>query len=101
MIHRAQNCQEYLRTLTDSITPEALLRLPISTFIAIIGCGDPGLIDMYASATNCPFPHLRGSDSQALRRAWHDQDFGVGHAPCHHMKKSLLKSSIESGFPGA
>ncbi|KAM0261865.1 hypothetical protein ACHAQJ_002068 [Trichoderma viride] len=50
------NCQEYLRTLSEAITPDALLRLPISTFITVVGCGDPGLIDMYAKETGCPFP---------------------------------------------
>ncbi|EMT63277.1 hypothetical protein FOC4_g10013497 [Fusarium odoratissimum] len=40
------NCQEFLRSLSEAITPEALLRLPVSTFIAVIGCGDPALIDM-------------------------------------------------------
>lgn len=38
------------------MTPTTLLQLPVSTFIAIIGCGDPGLIRMYAKETNCPFP---------------------------------------------
>lgn len=51
-----QNCQEYLRTLSEAITPDSLLRLPISTFITVVGCGDPGLIDMYAKETGCQFP---------------------------------------------
>jgi hypothetical protein len=50
------NCQDYLRTLAESVTPDALLQLPVSTFVAVVGCGDPGLIDMYADATACPFP---------------------------------------------
>ncbi|KAF5584175.1 fmHP [Fusarium subglutinans] len=50
------NCQEFLRSLSEAITPEALLRLPVSTFIAVIGCGDPALIDMYVNETGCRFP---------------------------------------------
>ncbi|KAI0206847.1 AhpC/TSA antioxidant enzyme-domain-containing protein [Astrocystis sublimbata] len=50
------NCQEYLRTLSASITPEALLGLPASTFIAVIGCGSHELIDAYVRETGCPFP---------------------------------------------
>ncbi|KAJ2901747.1 Thioredoxin-like protein AAED1 [Zalerion maritima] len=50
------NCQEYLRTLSAAITPDNLLNLPISTFIAVVGCGAPELIDTYAAQTNCPFP---------------------------------------------
>ncbi|KFX96744.1 hypothetical protein V490_03160, partial [Pseudogymnoascus sp. VKM F-3557] len=50
------NCQQYLRALSASITPDALLQLPVPTFIAVIGCGAPSLIQMYADATACPFP---------------------------------------------
>ncbi|KAI1738031.1 AhpC/TSA antioxidant enzyme-domain-containing protein [Xylaria scruposa] len=50
------NCQEYLRTLSASITPEALLALPVSTFIAVIGCGSHELIDTYVKETGCRFP---------------------------------------------
>lgn len=50
------NCQEYLRELSASITPESLLALPSPTFITVIGCGKPDLIDMYTQTTNCPFP---------------------------------------------
>lgn len=33
-----------------------MLQLPIPTSFAIIGCGDPGLIDFYATETGCTFP---------------------------------------------
>ncbi|KAK4104592.1 hypothetical protein N658DRAFT_183054 [Parathielavia hyrcaniae] len=50
------SCQNYLRTLSAAITPASLLALPLSTFLCVVGCGDPALIDMYADATACPFP---------------------------------------------
>ncbi|PQE21053.1 fmHP protein [Rutstroemia sp. NJR-2017a WRK4] len=50
------NCQEYIRTLTASITEDSLLTLHVPTFIAVVGCGSPSLIPMYQEATNCPFP---------------------------------------------
>ncbi|KAL2071106.1 hypothetical protein VTL71DRAFT_12341 [Oculimacula yallundae] len=50
------NCQEYIRSLTSSITPSSLLSLPTPTFIAIVGCGSPSLIAMYQRETACPFP---------------------------------------------
>ncbi|EPE34659.1 hypothetical protein GLAREA_10353 [Glarea lozoyensis ATCC 20868] len=50
------NCQEFVRTLTSSITPDSLLTLPTPTFIAIIGCGSPSLIPMWYEKTGCPFP---------------------------------------------
>ncbi|KAF2502406.1 hypothetical protein BU16DRAFT_7415 [Lophium mytilinum] len=49
-------CQEYLRTLSSSITPESLLSLDTPTFITVIGCGRPDLIEMYTETTSCPFP---------------------------------------------
>lgn len=51
-----QSCQEFLRTLSASITPKALEPLTTSTSVVIIGCGDPGLIEMYEKETNCQFP---------------------------------------------
>ncbi|KAK7750920.1 hypothetical protein SLS62_007183 [Diatrype stigma] len=50
------NCQEYLRILSAAITPDALLQLPVSTFIAVVGCGAPELIAPYVRETGCPFP---------------------------------------------
>ncbi|KAJ5380747.1 uncharacterized protein N7496_003175 [Penicillium cataractarum] len=50
------SCQDYIRALVESIKPEELLQLPTSTSVAIIGCGDPGLIDFYAKETGCTFP---------------------------------------------
>ncbi|QSZ33377.1 hypothetical protein DSL72_002965 [Monilinia vaccinii-corymbosi] len=50
------NCQEYLRTLTASITEDSLLQLHTPTFIAVVGCGSPSLIPMYQEVTSCPFP---------------------------------------------
>ncbi|RDW67496.1 peroxiredoxin-like family protein [Aspergillus mulundensis] len=50
------SCQEYLQRLSDTITQDVLSSLPTSTSIAIIGCGDPSLIDYYAEYTRCPYP---------------------------------------------
>lgn len=52
----SQNCQEFIRTLSASISSDSLLNLPTPTFIAIIGCGAPELIPMWISQTSCPFP---------------------------------------------
>ncbi|KAL4986492.1 AhpC/TSA antioxidant enzyme-domain-containing protein [Aspergillus falconensis] len=50
------SCQEYLQRLSNTVTPEVLAGLPSSTSIAIVGCGDPSLIDHYAAQTGCPYP---------------------------------------------
>ncbi|KAI9841411.1 MAG: hypothetical protein M1838_003592 [Thelocarpon superellum] len=49
-------CQEFLRTLTDEITPESLGALPTPASIVVVGCGRPELIPMYARETRSPFP---------------------------------------------
>lgn len=95
----SQNCQEYLRTLSASITPDALLGLPISTFIAVVGCGDPGLIEMYASATGCPFPIYADPTRKLYSELGMIKTLALGARPAY-MKKSLLKSSIESIVQG-
>ncbi|OIW23618.1 hypothetical protein CONLIGDRAFT_605633, partial [Coniochaeta ligniaria NRRL 30616] len=93
------NCQEYLRTLSAAITPESLLGLPISTFIAVVGCGDPGLIDMYAEATGCSFPVYADPTRKLYSELGMVKTLALGDRPAY-MKKSLFKSSIASIFQG-
>ncbi|KAJ9156293.1 Thioredoxin-like protein AAED1 [Pleurostoma richardsiae] len=93
------NCQEYLRTLSASISPEALLALPISTFIAVVGCGDPALIDMYAAATGCPFPVYADPTRRLYSELGMVKSLALGSRPAY-MRKSLLKSSLESVVQG-
>ncbi|KAK4241004.1 AhpC/TSA antioxidant enzyme-domain-containing protein [Achaetomium macrosporum] len=90
------NCQEYLRALSaSSITPSSLLALPLSTFICVIGCGDPGLIDMYAAATNCPFPIYADPTRKLYAELGMVRTLALGQRPAY-MKQHLLKSSLQS-----
>ncbi|KAI6370446.1 hypothetical protein MCOR25_004183 [Pyricularia grisea] len=93
------NCQEYLRTLSASITPEALLDLPIPTFIAVIGCGDPSLIDMYVNATGCRFPVY----SDPTRRLYDElgmvRTLAMGARPAYQ-RKSMISSVFSSVVQG-
>lgn len=93
------NCQEYLRTLSDSITPEALLDLPIPTFIAVIGCGDPSLIDMYVNETGCRFPVY----SDPTRRLYDElgmvRTLALGSRPAYQ-RKSMISSVFSSVVQG-
>ncbi|KAB5525735.1 AhpC/TSA antioxidant enzyme-domain-containing protein [Coniochaeta sp. 2T2.1] len=93
------NCQEYLRTLSSAITPDSLLRLPISTFIAVVGCGDPGLIDMYAEATGCPFPVYADPTRKLYAELGMVKTLALGERPAY-MKKGMLRSSIDSILQG-
>ncbi|KAK4219576.1 AhpC/TSA antioxidant enzyme-domain-containing protein [Rhypophila decipiens] len=92
-------CQEYLRQLSASITPEALLRLPVSTFITVVGCGDPGLIEMYASETGCPFPIYADPQRKLYDELGMVKTLALGQRPAY-VSKSVLKTSIESVFQG-
>lgn len=94
-----QNCQEYLRTLSSAITPESLLRLPISTFVAVVGCGDPALIDMYAEATGCAFPIYADPTRRLYTELGMVRTLALGERPAY-MRKSLLRSSLESIVQG-
>ncbi|KAM5354261.1 hypothetical protein ACJ41O_000911 [Fusarium nematophilum] len=49
-------CQTYIRRLSASATPSKLSSLEKKTSIAVIGCGDPGLIDHWTSESSCPYP---------------------------------------------
>lgn len=58
-------CQEFMRTLSDSVTPEDLLKLSTPTELVIIGCGQPELIPFYKEQTHCRFP-LYADPTRAL-----------------------------------
>ncbi|KAK3956989.1 AhpC/TSA antioxidant enzyme-domain-containing protein [Pseudoneurospora amorphoporcata] len=92
-------CQEYLRTLSASITPDALLRLPLSTFIAVVGCGDPQLIDMYAQATNCPFPIYADPTRKLYQELGMVRTLALGEKPAY-TSKNIVITSLDSILQG-
>lgn len=84
-----------MRTLSSSITPEELLTLPVPTFITVIGCGRPDLIDMYAQTTNCPFPIYADPtrklyDYLNMTRTW-----DLGKKP-EYFQSNVLATSAQS-----
>ncbi|KOS22740.1 Thioredoxin-like protein AAED1 [Escovopsis weberi] len=88
-------CQDYIRSLSESITPEALLRLPISTFIAVVGCGDPGLIDMYREATGCPFPIYTDPTRSLFDALGMVKTLSLGERPAY-AQKSTARGVLDS-----
>ncbi|PMD15518.1 hypothetical protein NA56DRAFT_634331 [Hyaloscypha hepaticicola] len=90
------NCQEYIRTLTSSITPESLLRLPTPTFICIIGHGAPSLIPMYASSTGCPFPIYADPTKKLYNALGMLRTLNLGSRP--EYQRRALGSLILNGF---
>lgn len=93
--HIPQNCQGFLAALSESITPDALLRLPVSTFITVIGCGDPALIDMYVRESGCPFPVYTDPKRAVFDELGMVKTLGMGAKPAYQ-RKSMFKSSLES-----
>lgn len=93
------NCQGYLRTLSASITPESLLDLPIPTFIAVVGCGDPGLIDMYVNETGCRFPVYSDPTRRLFDELGMVRTLALGARPAYQ-RKSMISSVFSSVVQG-
>ncbi|KAF1918282.1 AhpC/TSA antioxidant enzyme-domain-containing protein [Ampelomyces quisqualis] len=91
------NCQEFLRTLSSSMTPAALLALPTPTFITVIGCGKPELIPMYANTTSCPFPIYADPTRKLYDLLGMTRTLQLGSKPAY-MHTSVLINSVQSIF---
>ncbi|KAI1778350.1 hypothetical protein F4818DRAFT_405785 [Hypoxylon cercidicola] len=94
------NCQEYLRTLSASITSDALLQLPISTFIAVIGCGAPELINSYIQETGCPFPVYADPTCRLYAELGMVRTLALGSRPAYMQGKSLAHTVISGVVQG-
>lgn len=90
-----QSCQEFLRTLSESITPETLQ--PQQTSIVVIGCGDPGLIELYERETSCRFPIYADPTRQLYQDLGLVSTWDLGPQP-DYIKKSMPRIVIESIF---
>ncbi|KAI9644124.1 hypothetical protein NHQ30_007477 [Ciborinia camelliae] len=84
------NCQEFLRTLTASITEDSLLQLHTPTFIAVVGCGSPSLIPMYQEATNCPFPIYADPTKNLYNELGMMRTLNLGTRPEYQRRGTLL-----------
>ncbi|TAQ90061.1 hypothetical protein B7494_g1618 [Chlorociboria aeruginascens] len=93
------NCQEYLRTLTASISPESLLQLPIPTFIAVVGCGKPSLIPMYQEVTSCPFPIYADPTKQLYDELGMLRTLNLGPRP-EYQRRGTFQGMVQSVIQG-
>ncbi|KAF2126719.1 hypothetical protein P153DRAFT_368781 [Dothidotthia symphoricarpi CBS 119687] len=91
------NCQEYLRTIASSITPDDLLALPTPTFITVIGCGRPELIQMYTEATSCPFPIYADPTRKLYDILGMTRTYNLGAKP-EYIHTHMLINSVQSVF---
>ncbi|KKK20264.1 hypothetical protein ARAM_004106 [Aspergillus rambellii] len=89
------SCQEYLRSLLQVINPDFLSRLPVSTSIAVIGCGDPGLIDIYASKSGCDFPIYADPTRKLYTDLGMTTSLALGPRP-EYMRKGMVRIVMES-----
>ncbi|KAG5962538.1 hypothetical protein E4U58_003831 [Claviceps cyperi] len=89
------NCQEYLRSLAASITPESLSSLPVSTSIVAIGCGDPALIDMYVETTKWPFEIYTDPSASLFRELGMTKTLALGKKP-DYIKKGFFVNILHS-----
>ncbi|KAI0838659.1 AhpC/TSA antioxidant enzyme-domain-containing protein [Hypoxylon sp. FL0890] len=94
------NCQEYLRTLSASVTPEALLQLPVSTFIAVIGCGAPELINSYIKETGCPFPVYADPTRRLYTELGMVRTLALGPRPAYLQGKSVAHTVVSGVVQG-
>lgn len=94
------NCQEYLRTLTASVSPDSLLHLPVPTFIAVIGCGSPALIPMYQAETSCPFPIYADPTKRLYAALGMQRTLNLGARPDYQRRGTLMGmlQSVRQGF---
>ncbi|KAI1129091.1 AhpC/TSA antioxidant enzyme-domain-containing protein [Nemania abortiva] len=94
------NCQEYLRTLSASITPDSLLGLPVSTFIAVIGCGTHELIDSYVRETGCRFPVYADPTRRLYSALGMVRTLNMGPRPAYLQDKSVVNTVVSGIVQG-
>ncbi|KAH8808094.1 AhpC/TSA antioxidant enzyme-domain-containing protein [Xylogone sp. PMI_703] len=93
------NCQEFLRTLSTSISPSSLLSLPTPTSIVIIGCGSPSLIPMYIDETSCPYPIYTDPSQKLYDALGMLRTLNLGHRP-EYQRRGTMAGVWESVVQG-
>ena len=69
--------------------------MPVSTFIVIIGCGDPALIETYAQDTGCQFQIYTDPKRSLFDALGMNQTLALGEKPAY-MKKPMYYSVLSS-----
>lgn len=94
------NCQEYLRTLSASITPDDLLGLPASTFVVVVGCGSHELIDAYVRETACPFPVYADPTRRLYQELGMVRTLSMGPRPAYLRDRSAARTVASGIYQG-
>ncbi|KAI4285503.1 MAG: hypothetical protein L6R38_000600 [Xanthoria sp. 2 TBL-2021] len=91
-----QNCQEYLRSLCSSVTPDVLQSLSPPMNIRIVGCGQPELIPMYARETKCPYPIYADPSKKLYAELGMARTLSLGPKAPQYMQYSLPSAMIRA-----
>lgn len=81
-----QNCQEYLRALSGATQSG----LPANTSIVVVGCGDPALIDFYATESQCAFPIYADPSRKLYEDLGLVTSMALGERPAY-LQKSMVR----------
>ncbi|KAF2431245.1 hypothetical protein EJ08DRAFT_611089 [Tothia fuscella] len=90
-------CQEYLRTLSDSITPSTISSLQPSTKLTIIGCGSPDLVKSYIKETHLLYP-IYTDPTSALYKSLHlGNTLAMGNKKPQYLSKKSMWQTVVAG----
>ena len=93
-------CQDFLRSLSQTITHDDLKASKPPTSVAIIGCGQPERISDYASDTGCPFP-IYADPSRKLYEAFGmPSSLSMGEQRPSYQTRGLLSMTTKSIIQG-
>ncbi|KAI4273702.1 MAG: hypothetical protein LQ337_004442 [Flavoplaca oasis] len=90
------NCQEYLRSLSSSVTPEVLQSLSPPMNICIVGCGQPELIPMYSRETECPYPIYADPSKKLYAELGMTRTLSLGSKAPQYMQYSLPSAIVRA-----
>lgn len=82
------------------MTPQDLLALPTPTEIAVVGCGQPDLINFYTEATSCTFPIYADPTKRLYNELGMARTLNLGHNTPDYMQKPLIRVMLASVYQG-
>ncbi|KAL8952761.1 MAG: hypothetical protein Q9222_001346 [Ikaeria aurantiellina] len=94
------NCQEYLRSLSSSVTPDVLKSISPPTKIVIIGCGQPDMIPMYIRETECPYPIYADPSKKLYAQLGMTRTLSLGSKSPEYMQYSLPSAVVRAIYQG-
>ena len=88
-----QNCQEYIRHLSEEISPSSL---PPRTSIVIVGCGAPSLIPFYIKETSTRFPIYADPSTRLYEVLGMAKTYNLGPKNPDYIRRSIFGGIFQS-----